>query len=533
MIWTLLAVVTMVALGGFIAYYGDIQGTRWGKRRVSWFGLRPKHTAKLITGLTGAVIVLFSVLTLLLISPSVRTVVLRGERLINENRALLVRQREDTRRYDQMLREEQARLNETKALYISIQQEYQSVCKQLTEQQRQVKEAGDKNKALQEKKAALETRLGQVEQTLRQEKAAIGKLQLAERQLASNNKTLAELNKNAASLNSDLSKDNDNQKRENAALEKINKELEETNTRLTQGNADIKAESERLRAIRDQLQQITSAQQKENDTLFQANVQLDAKIRELTQKQEQLYGQLAGADQAFTQTYAELRQRPIILTAGELMARRILPTNSGPAMARQEIEGLLNDANRMAMQRGAVMGENGRAVRIIRKRIVSPAGQEDTDEKASIEALVANVSPNNSPIALIASAFNNSVQGEQVIIELSFRRIGRIFDNGEIVASRHLNASLSEAAVEDALAAFLQQDVRAAAVKAGMIPQIDLLTGAKSIGNIRSRDLANLTRRVRDMGGEVVITATAKGLTYATDPLALDFKLTRSRLAAR
>jgi len=32
---------------------GDFQGER-GKRRVSWLGMRPKHTAILITMLTGA-----------------------------------------------------------------------------------------------------------------------------------------------------------------------------------------------------------------------------------------------------------------------------------------------------------------------------------------------------------------------------------------------------------------------------------------------------------------------------------------------
>ncbi len=40
MFWTILALLLMVVLGGFISYYGDLQGRRWGKKRVSWFGLR-------------------------------------------------------------------------------------------------------------------------------------------------------------------------------------------------------------------------------------------------------------------------------------------------------------------------------------------------------------------------------------------------------------------------------------------------------------------------------------------------------------
>src|SRR5579859_8191560 len=88
MIWTLLALLSLITLGGFISYYGDLQGRRWGKKRVSWFGLRPKHTAILITSLTGAFVALLSVATLLAISPAVRDIVLRGETAIRENKRL-------------------------------------------------------------------------------------------------------------------------------------------------------------------------------------------------------------------------------------------------------------------------------------------------------------------------------------------------------------------------------------------------------------------------------------------------------------
>ena len=88
MFWTILALIFLVALGGFVSYYGDLQGRRWGKRRVSWFGMRPKHTAILITSLSGSVIALVSVAAVLIAAPKVRAVVLQGERAINENRAI-------------------------------------------------------------------------------------------------------------------------------------------------------------------------------------------------------------------------------------------------------------------------------------------------------------------------------------------------------------------------------------------------------------------------------------------------------------
>src|SRR5579871_2438203 len=116
MIWTFLALLSLIALGGFISYYGDLQGRRWGKKRVSWFGLRPKHTAILITSLTGAFVALLSVVTLLAISPAVREIVMRGETAIRENKqnnARLIRQ---TIAFNGRLEEKQNQIASTQAL---------------------------------------------------------------------------------------------------------------------------------------------------------------------------------------------------------------------------------------------------------------------------------------------------------------------------------------------------------------------------------------------------------------------------------
>src|SRR5579883_611878 len=96
---TILALVALVILCGFISYYGDLQGRRWGKKRVSLFGLRPKHTAILITSITGGVIALVSIGTVMIAVPSIREVIWNGERAIRENKSLnnrLIQQRIDS-----------------------------------------------------------------------------------------------------------------------------------------------------------------------------------------------------------------------------------------------------------------------------------------------------------------------------------------------------------------------------------------------------------------------------------------------------
>src|SRR3712207_8674593 len=50
------SILLLLALCGFIAYIGDLLGRRLGKQRLSVFGMRPKHTAILLTIVTGALI---------------------------------------------------------------------------------------------------------------------------------------------------------------------------------------------------------------------------------------------------------------------------------------------------------------------------------------------------------------------------------------------------------------------------------------------------------------------------------------------
>ena len=60
-------------MGGLIAYMGDKLGTKIGKRRMSLFGLRPKHTSIIVTIVTGLLVAAATVGVLTFTSQSVRT----------------------------------------------------------------------------------------------------------------------------------------------------------------------------------------------------------------------------------------------------------------------------------------------------------------------------------------------------------------------------------------------------------------------------------------------------------------------------
>src|SRR2546421_5916237 len=85
MFYTTLALVMTVLMGGIIAYNGDLIGRKYGKKRVTLFGLRPKHTAILITSVTGVFISGLTTGVLFLLVPQVRRVILDGEQAIRDN----------------------------------------------------------------------------------------------------------------------------------------------------------------------------------------------------------------------------------------------------------------------------------------------------------------------------------------------------------------------------------------------------------------------------------------------------------------
>jgi len=69
--------VALVLISGLIAYVGDIVGRRMGRKRVTLFGLRPRHTAIAISVVAGMVITIITLVAAMLVSKDVKDGFLR------------------------------------------------------------------------------------------------------------------------------------------------------------------------------------------------------------------------------------------------------------------------------------------------------------------------------------------------------------------------------------------------------------------------------------------------------------------------
>lgn len=76
--------VLMVLFGALLAYGADWLGRRLGKQRLSLFGIRPRHTATLLTTLTGGITVALTIGVLTVVNESFRVWITRGDRILQE-----------------------------------------------------------------------------------------------------------------------------------------------------------------------------------------------------------------------------------------------------------------------------------------------------------------------------------------------------------------------------------------------------------------------------------------------------------------
>lgn len=191
----IMLIVVLVLTGGVIAFIGDRLGSKVGKKKLSLFGLRPRHTSILVTIITGILITTVTFGILAIASKNVRTALFGMNKLKAE------------------LNEKQSMLEEASGALVNVKNDLNTT-----------KEEYDKSKKdLEETQEDLEI-AQQAAELLRQEQVA---LQNRNQELWSDNQTLIEHNQSLAENNQFLLANNESLKADNLELEKTNNDLQE------------------------------------------------------------------------------------------------------------------------------------------------------------------------------------------------------------------------------------------------------------------------------------------------------------------
>ena len=144
-------------------------------------------------------------------------------------------------------------------------------------------------------------------------------------------------------------------------------------------------------------------------------------------------------------------------------------------------------------------------------------------------ALTDELTAQDIPVVIVINAINNSLVGEQVIIELTPFAVKPIFDKEEKIAESIIDTKKPIEQIVDAIVGFLRQDVSKAATGKGVIARIDPETGTQQVGIAVAHELVSLTERVRRAGGKVRLTAYSAQTMTSADSLVLKFDVKRIR----
>ena len=156
-------VLMLVVIGGIIAFIGDRIGMKIGRKKLSVFGLRPKHTSMLITVITGIVVAGTSVLVMSIVSQDVRTALFR----MHEIKATLASTQDQlstafaqlTTKEEELAKGE-ARVKELQGEIDGLTSEIDGLTTELEQVQEERAKAQKDKEALEEESKALETLIG-------------------------------------------------------------------------------------------------------------------------------------------------------------------------------------------------------------------------------------------------------------------------------------------------------------------------------------------------------------------------------------
>ena len=210
-----LLILVLIITGGAIAFIGDRLGSKVGKKRLSLFGLRPRHTSIIVTIVTGILITTTTLGVMTAVSKDVRTALFGMEKL---NRTMM---------------ETKASLNLAQADLASAQQQKDEADQALSASQDEVEK-------LQSQQAALEKeqqRLLEGNRLLEEAKAAL----LARNdELAAKNDSLLGENESLMGKNEALQGENDSLAQTNVKLGDEKKLLEKQTQALADGLITIR-----------------------------------------------------------------------------------------------------------------------------------------------------------------------------------------------------------------------------------------------------------------------------------------------------
>lgn len=340
-----LLITVLVITGGAIAFIGDRLGTKIGKKRLSIFGLRPRHTSIIITIFTGIVITTLTFGVMAAVSDNVRTALFGMEKL------------------NRTMQETKDSLLVAQSALATAKSEQEATDTAL----RQSKDEVSKLSAQQKELEAESARLQAGNEVLQAGNEA---LQAANNELTGQNASLSDSNKELTAANSTLEQDN---KKLEKRAEQLRDGLitmregdiafragEVIASGVIQGNrspAEVAADLDSLAALANRNVSAREGQDRSDQEIWVYQPERDAAVETIAKSKQDIIVRMTAASNIVrgeeVRTILELYPNSVIYRDKEFIIARPYNIMSGSdSEAEETVMNFLKDVNFAAVNRG-------------------------------------------------------------------------------------------------------------------------------------------------------------------------------------
>jgi uncharacterized protein (DUF3084 family) len=498
--YSILFIVVLILVSGFIAYFGDQLGRWMGKRRLTLWHLRPRHTAYVVTAITGMLIAALTLVALVLVNSQFKRILTEGEKILTRNVQL-------TRRNEQLA-----------ARNSVLERKRDELRREVDRQRREVSEA---------REAALRAAEAQLKAEAARKKAE-KVVERLKREIEIRQRDLERLTKSRDEAESKL-------KVKTAELARLQDELRSARTDLEVAQKNVMLarvqQAEALKRLADVQSRLGETNQKLADAerLLQEQQKAIAEQEETLRLQHQALVELGKARLKAERAAMEFERK---LIGGDIRFRQGDEIARGTISPRQSVFGikgdlfsLLDTASARALDRGAGIGPNGRAVAVeftqpIGKDYVVHIDNESVCIQMAAEAIAQSAfQPYDALVQVVCS--RNSLAGEQVRVRLVLYYNVLVYRKGDKIAETKLDGRVSEGRVLLALISFLQNEVSRAAIAAGIVPVAnpDPRMSLGSDPRTQVEALMAVVDRIKMVNAKVNVEVYASADIYAAGPL--------------
>lgn len=317
---------------------------------------------------------------------------------------------------------------------------------------------------------------------------------------------LSKLQTRMNDLNQEIKVKNRELEKGKLQLEARNKEYED----VTKKSEETSKELDRVESQRIYMEQELSSVQDAYDEAKAGVERSAAEIRDLEKTKEDLSSNIHTLNQekkALLENIYALREGQVVMQAGQVLTSVTVDENMTRDQAAHVLESVLNDINNMLKQQMNITDENANLVRISQADFDS-AVQEITGAK-------------NKKLVRIVAA-QNLIRGERLIVDFDIHDNRLIFSRGETIYRGNLDTYQNIKNYELQVLRFLK-DLNRYAQSKGVLP--DPITG--NVGVLEGQELIDVIQKVKEYGGQCVLTVTARRDIYSQGPLLIDVRVDR------